>query len=194
MISAVEYAVVNLGAIATLRASTPQLDFLAHHSWYDLDVDSAHRSMASRVLLRSESPEPDFTSNLVIQHFSLGRTEVVRLSELDTTLDIAALGDAVVLNHAVDLNGYLCVDDGTYRADGFQLFVRRSQLAYASADGKSMLSILTATTPEQTWMTTNSEITEMEGRWLQTITNTTSGASQGPTSPESSRCSSPTRY
>lgn len=175
MISAIEYAIVNLGSTATLRASTPALEFLPPAAWYDLDNEEAHDSMASRVLLRSESPIPAFASNVVIQYFDLGQCEVVRLSEIDTTLDISALEQSVVLDHTVDLDGYLCVDEGTYRTGGFDLRVRRAQLAYSTAQGTSMLAILTATTSESAWDSTQSEITEMETRWLQKTTNRTSG-------------------
>ncbi|MCR5978184.1 acetyltransferase [Gordonia jinghuaiqii] len=177
MISAIEYAIVNLGSTATLRASTPELDFVPPAAWYDLDNDTAHKSMASRVLLRSENPTPVFASNVVIQYFDLGQCDVIRLSEIDTTLDISALDEAHVLNHAADLDGYSCVDDGTYQADGTDLRIRRAQLSYATASGNSMLSIFTATTTETTWPTTEPEIKEMETRWLRKTTNPTSSAS-----------------
>lgn len=175
MISAIEYAIVNLRSTAILRASTPELDFVPSAAWYDLDSDSAHKSMASRVLLRSESPTPPFVSNVVIQYFDVGQCEVIRLSEIDTTLDISALKDAVVLDHAVASDGYLCVDDGTYRSEGFDLRIRRAQMAYPSPQGASMLAMFTATTSESAWDSTQSEITEMETRWLQRTTNRTRG-------------------
>lgn len=176
MISAIEYAIVNLGSSATLRASKPELDFLPPAAWYDLDTDTAHKSMASRVLLRSENPTPAFVSNVVIQYFDLGQCEVIRLSEIDTTLDISALEESAVLNHTVASDGYLCIDDGTYRAGAFDLRIRRAQLAYLTADRTSMLAMFTATATDSTWNTVDSEIREMEERWLQKTTNRTSGA------------------
>jgi hypothetical protein len=176
VISAIEYAIVNLGSTATLRASTPESNFAPPAAWYDLDNDTAHKSMASRVLLRSESPTPAFVSNVVIQYFDLGKCEVIRLSEIDTTLDIAALPEAVVLDHTVESGGYLCVDDGTYRAGDLELRIRRAQVAYPTPQGTSILAIFTATSTQSAWNTVEYEITEMEERWLQKTTNPTSGA------------------
>ncbi|WP_238420610.1 acetyltransferase [Gordonia sp. 'Campus'] len=170
MISAIEYAIVKYGATATLEASTPALDFIPPAAWYDLDSGTAHKSMASRVLLRSESPAPAFASNIVIQYFDLGPCEPIRLSDIDTTLDISALDDAVVLEHTVGAGGYLCVDDGTYRAEEFSLRIRRCQLSYQTGQDSSMLSIFTATTPEESWATSEPEITEMEALWLRKTT------------------------
>lgn len=78
MIAAIEYAIVNLGSAATLRASTPALHFTPASSWYDLDTQAAHEAMASRVLLRAESPAPEFVSNVAVQYFSLGPVDVIR--------------------------------------------------------------------------------------------------------------------
>ncbi len=175
MISAIEYAIVNLGSTATLRASTPTLDFLPAPAWYAMDADTAHEANASRVLLRSESPVPEFVSNVVVQYFDLGPIDVLRLSTLDTTLDIAALQDAAVLNHSAHRDGYLCADDGSYRAEGRELRLRRSQLAYRGSDGHSMLSLFTGTVPITDWDRLKSEITEMEDRWLRTTTTTSGG-------------------
>lgn len=175
VISAIEYGIVNYGATATLRATTPELYFLPGDAWYDLDSDAAHNAMASRVLLRSEARPPVFVSNVVVQYFTLGRNDIIRLSEIDTTLDITALEDAVVLGHTSSLNGYRCTDEGTYTADNLELRVHRSQIAYATANGDSALSIFTGTTPGSEWEQIEQEITEMEDRWLKTITNSAAG-------------------
>ena len=165
-IAALEYAIANFGCTAELRASLPSLDFAPPIGWYELDAEAAHAAMASRVLLRTETPGASFVSNGVVQYFTLGQTDPVRLSDIDTTLDITALRNATVLDHVVDHDGYLAVDDGVYSATDTDLRVRRSQLAYVSARGDSSLAIFTATTPASAWDTTESEIKEMEDRWL----------------------------
>ncbi|MEE3850026.1 acetyltransferase [Gordonia sp. LSe1-13] len=141
-----------------------------------MDTEAAHAAMASRVLLRSETPVPPFVANVAIQYFSLDTTEVIRLSEIDTSLDISALGDATILEHTVDRDGYLCIDDGTYTSDDNALRVRRSQMTYRLPDGQSALSILTATTTVSVWDAIESEIKEMEDQWLTTTAVPTSGA------------------
>ncbi len=175
VIAAIEYAIVNLGSTATLRASTPTLDFLPAPAWYDMDTETAHEASASRVLLRSESPVPEFVSNVVVQYLDLGPIDVLRLDTLDTTLDIAALQNATVLSHSTHRDGYLCVDDGNYTAEGRELRLRRSQLAYRGSEGNSMLSLFTGTVPIADWDRVISEITEMEDRWLRTTTTTSGG-------------------
>ncbi|MXP21896.1 acetyltransferase [Gordonia sp. HNM0687] len=174
MISVIEYAIVNLGAPATLRATTPSLDFTPPPAWYDLDTDRAHAASASRVLLRSETPTPPFVSNVAIQYFNLDTTQVIRLSEIDTTLDIAALGGATILGHETEYDGYLCSDEGIYTAADNNLRVRRSQLSYQTPDGSAALTIFTATTTLARWDTVETEIKEMEHQWL-TTTIPTSG-------------------
>ncbi|GAB08414.1 hypothetical protein GOARA_011_00300 [Gordonia araii NBRC 100433] len=173
MIYVMEHAIANYGSVATLRASTPELDFVPPLAWYYLGVEEAHRYMASRVLLRSSDPPPPFVPNVAIQYFSLGITEVIRVGELDTTMDLQALG-AEVVDHEVGRDGYLCVDSGTYSADGQDLQVRRSQLTY-SVPGDSMLAVFTATATVDEWGAVELEISTMEDSWL-AVTIPTSGS------------------
>ncbi|MFL1600361.1 acetyltransferase [Gordonia amicalis] len=177
VIAALEYAIANFAATAELRASSVSADFVPPPAWYDMETDVAHSAMASRVLLRSETPPPTFVSNTVIQYFTLGDIDPIRLSTIDTTLDIQALPGATVVDHTVGRNGYLCADYGGYVADGLNLHVRRSQLAYLTSTGQSALAIFTATAPVPVWETIESEIREMEDLWLTKISTPTSGDS-----------------
>ncbi|GAB08413.1 acetyltransferase [Gordonia araii NBRC 100433] len=173
MIYVVEHVVANYGGDPQLRANTSELDFALPSAWYDLGVGEAHRYMASRVLLRSSEPTPPFVPNVAIQYISLGITEVIRVGELDTTMDLHAL-DAEVIDHEVRCGGYLCVDTGTYSTDGFEVKTRRSQLTY-SVPGDSMLAILTATAALDGWDAVELEIATMEDGWL-TATIPTDGS------------------
>lgn len=170
MIYVIEHAIANYGSVATLRASTQELDFVPPAAWYSLGADEARRYMASRVLVRSTRPMPRFVANVAVQYFSLGIDDVIRIGDLDTTMDLQAL-DAELLDHQVHANGYLCVDTGRYRTDGSDVRVRRSQLTYA-VPGDSMLAILTATAAEEDWDAIEPEITMMEDGWLTTTTPT----------------------
>ncbi|MGC4962805.1 acetyltransferase [Gordonia sp. DT101] len=170
MIAATEYAIVRFGCTVTLCATTESLDFTPPPAWYELDAESAHAAMASRVLLRSTTPTLRFVPNVAVQYFDLGTTDVIDLAEIDTSFDIGALDSGTILNHGVRPDGNLSVDEGTYRADGEELRVRRSQLAYLTPAGHSMLSILTATTADGDWNSMEFEIREMEERWIRTTT------------------------
>ncbi|GAA3704237.1 acetyltransferase [Gordonia hankookensis] len=168
MIAATEYAIARFGCTVTLCATTESLDFTPAPGWYELDAESAHAAMASRVLLRSATPTPRFVPNVAVQYFDLGQTDVIDLAEIDTGFDIGALDSGRILTSDVRPDGNLSVDEGTYRADGEGLRVRRSQLAYLTPVGHSMLSIVTATTAVDDWDSTEFEIRDMEERWIRT--------------------------
>jgi len=171
VIAAPEYAIANFAATAELRATSAELTFNPPPAWYDLETSAAHGAMASRVLLRAEMPPAMFVSNVVVQYFTLGDIEPVRLSVLDTSLDITALPHATVIGHTVDRDGYFCTDDGVYTAQDTELRVRRAQLAYRTPTGQSALTIFTATTTVSAAETVQSEIREMEDQWLTTTIN-----------------------
>ncbi|ROZ99291.1 acetyltransferase [Gordonia sp. OPL2] len=173
MIAATEYAIARYGCTVTLCATTELLDFAPPAAWYDLDSRSAHDAMASRVLLRSVDPIPRFVPNVAIQYFDLGATDVIDLAEIDTGFDIGALDGGTILSHAVTPDGRLSVDEGTYHAGEAELRVRRSQLAYVTTAGDSMLSILTATAAVSDWDSADYEIKDMEESWLKVTTQST---------------------
>ncbi|GAC53596.1 hypothetical protein [Gordonia amicalis] len=167
MIAALEYALVNFGSVATLVATTRDQDFVSPPAWYDWDAEAAHVAGASRVLIRSKEPPPQFAANIAIQYFRFDTGDAIRLGDLDTALDIAALPESTPLAHHVDVDGYLCRDEGTYTSNGLALRVLRVQAAFSTPmDGKSALSIFTATTTSDTWYDIEQEILEMEKHWL----------------------------
>lgn len=166
MISALEYAYANYGSTATLHSLLPEMKFTPASAWYDADEASCREAMASRILLRSESPLPPFVSNVVAQYFTISSIEPIRLAEIDTSLDITALPEALVLSHSTDLDGYLCVDEGSYVASNLDLHLRRSQLAYRTPSGQSALAILTATATSEMWGLIETELQELEQQWL----------------------------
>ncbi len=188
MISALEYAIANFGSVATLVATTPDQNFTPASAWFDLDTESAHSASASRIILRSDLARPRFVANIAVQYFSFEDADAIRLGDLDTTLDIGALPASTILSHDLDLDGYMCIDEGTYAADGHDLRVRRVQVAFRTpADGKSALSIFTGTTTVDQCVDISQEIIEMEERWLKK-TIQTSGGNQRHTSPEDWQC------